>query len=255
MRLQDKVALVTGGGRGIGAAIARRFAQEGADVCLVSRTEAELEAQAQWIASQTGRAALPVVCDVSNPADVERAVAVAEERFGRIDILVNAAGISVAAPSTDLSFDRWKACLNINLDGTFLFCQAVGRGMIGRGQGGKVINITSVVAHAGIPERATYAASKGGVRQLTQALAVEWAKHNIQVNAISPGFIMTEIVRDYIQRGIHKPEKLVARIPAGRMGQPDDIAGPAVFLASSDSDYVTGTILIVDGGFLANGYV
>ncbi|WP_062306717.1 SDR family NAD(P)-dependent oxidoreductase [Alicyclobacillus sendaiensis] len=255
MRLNNKVALVTGGGRGIGAAIARRFAQEGADVCLVSRTQAELEAQAEWITAHTGRRALPVVCDVSNPADAWRAVATAEERWGRIDILVNAAGISVAAPSADLSFDRWKACLNVNLDGTFLFCQAVGRGMIARGQGGKIINITSIVAHAGIPERATYAASKGGVRQLTQALAVEWAKHNIQVNAISPGFIMTEIVRDYIERGIHKPEKLVARIPAGRMGQPEDIAGPAVFLASNDSDYVTGTILIADGGFLANGYV
>ncbi|WP_206831629.1 SDR family NAD(P)-dependent oxidoreductase [Alicyclobacillus fructus] len=255
MRLQHKVALVTGGGRGIGAAIARRFALEGADVCLVSRTEAELERQAERIASETGRAALPLVGDVSNPADVERVVAEAEARFGRIDILVNAAGISVAAPSTDLSFERWKTCLNINLDGTFLFCQAVGRGMIARGQGGKIINITSIVAHAGIPERATYAASKGGVRQLTQALAVEWAKYNIQVNAISPGFIMTEIVRDYIRRGIHNPEKLVQRIPAGRMGEVEDIAGPAVFLASSDSDYVTGTILIADGGFLANGYV
>ncbi|SIS83831.1 gluconate 5-dehydrogenase/2-deoxy-D-gluconate 3-dehydrogenase [Alicyclobacillus vulcanalis] len=255
MRLLNKVALVTGGGRGIGAAIARRFAQEGADICLVSRTEAELLGQAEWISRETGRQALPCVCDVSNPSDVERAVAAAEAQFGRIDILVNAAGISVAAPSTELSYERWKACLNINLDGTFLFCQAVGRGMIARGQGGKIINITSIVAHAGIPERATYAASKGGVRQLTQALAVEWAKHNIQVNAISPGFIMTEIVRDYIRRGIHKPEKLVARIPAGRMGEVDDIAGPAVFLASSDSDYVTGTILVADGGFLANGYV
>lgn len=127
--------------------------------------------------------------------------------------------------------------------------------MIERGEGGKIINITSIVAHAAIPERAAYAASKGGVMQLTQNLAVEWAKHNIQVNAISPGFIRTEIVQDLINKGIHQPEKMIARIPAGRLGEVDDLAGPAVFLASSDSDYVTGVILKADGGWLANGYV
>lgn len=126
--------------------------------------------------------------------------------------------------------------------------------MIASGQGGKVINITSIVSHAAIPERAAYAASKGGVKQLTQNLAVEWGKYGIQVNNISPGFIITEIVRDYIAKGVHKPEKMIARIPAGRMGEVDDIVGPAIFLASSESDYVTGTTLIVDGGWLANGY-
>lgn len=111
------------------------------------------------------------------------------------------------------------------------------------------------MSHAAIPQRAAYAASKGGVKQLTQNFALEWAPYNIQVNSISPGFIVTEIVRDFIAKGIHKPEKMIARIPAGRMGEVEDIAGPAVFLASSDSDYVTGTTLIVDGGFLTNGYV
>ncbi|GMA57259.1 NAD(P)-dependent dehydrogenase (short-subunit alcohol dehydrogenase family) [Alicyclobacillus sacchari] len=255
MRLQDKVALVTGGGRGIGAAIARRMASEGAKVCLVSRTQAELQAQAAWIREHTEADVLVAVGDVGNPEDVERTVREAVAHFGHIDILVNCAGISIAHASVDLPFERWKQCLNVNLDGTFLYCQAVGKRMIERGQGGKIINITSLVAHAAIPERAAYAASKGGVKQLTQNLALEWAKYNIQVNTISPGFIMTEIVRDYIARGVHKPEKMVARIPAGRMGEVDDIAGPAVFLASSDSNYMTGTTLLVDGGFLANGYV
>ncbi|WP_067935646.1 SDR family NAD(P)-dependent oxidoreductase [Alicyclobacillus kakegawensis] len=255
MRLQHRVALVTGGGRGIGAAIARRMADEGADVCLVSRTFSELEEQARWIEENTGRRALPATADVRRPEDVRQTVRTALEAFGKIDILVNCAGISVADASEELSFEQWKECLDINLDGTFLYCQEVGRHMIERGQGGKIINITSVVAHAAIPGRAAYAASKGGVKQLTQNLAVEWGKHNIQVNSITPGYIYTEIFRRFVEQGVHQPEKLEARIPAGRMGRVEDIAGPAVFLASSDSDYVTGTTLIVDGGVLANGYI
>lgn len=127
--------------------------------------------------------------------------------------------------------------------------------MIERGGGGKIVNITSIVAHAAIPQRAAYAASKGGVMQLTQNLAVEWAPHNIQVNAISPGFIRTEIVQELIAKGIHKPHLMEARIPAGRMGEVEDRVGPAVFLSSSMSDYVTGIILKADGGWLANGYI
>ena len=161
----------------------------------------------------------------------------------------------MVSPSTGLSLERWHQGLRTNLDGTFLYCREVGRHMIERGMGGKIINITSIVAHAAIPERAAYAASKGGVKQLTQNLAVEWAKHGIQVNAITPGYIMTDLFRDLVERGVHNPEKVIARIPAGRMGEGADIAGPAVWLASSDSDYVTGTTVIVDGGVLANGYV
>ncbi|WP_083511859.1 SDR family NAD(P)-dependent oxidoreductase [Alicyclobacillus acidiphilus] len=255
MRLANKIALITGGGRGIGAGIARRMAQEGADVILVSRTMAELVKQEEWIRNNTSADVLVLEGDVSSPADVNRTVDAAIAKFGRIDILVNCAGVSLAHPSVDLPFEDWKRVLNINLDGTFLYCQAVGKTMIERGQGGKIINITSLVSHAAIPQRAAYAASKGGVKQLTQNFALEWAPYNIQVNSISPGFIVTEIVRDFIAKGIHKPEKMIARIPAGRMGEVEDIAGPAVFLASSDSDYVTGTTLIVDGGFLTNGYV
>lgn len=255
MRLAGKVAVITGAGRGIGGAIARGMAKEGADVCLVSRTESELAKQVAWIEAHCDVKAQSVQADVSVPSDVEHMVSAVTSTLGNVDILVNCAGISMAAPSESLSEDNWRKCLSINLDGTFFCCQQIGRNMIARGTGGKIINITSIVSHAAIPERAAYAASKGAVKQLTQNLAVEWAKYNIQVNSISPGFIITEIVRDYIERGIHKPEKMIARIPSGRMGEVEDLVGPAVFLASSDSDYVTGTTLIVDGGWLANGYV
>lgn len=255
MRLQGKVAVVTGSGRGIGGAMARGFAREGANVVLVSRTMSQLKEQEAWIRANTPASVLSVEADVGSEEDVQRIVEESLNAFGKIDILANCAGITMVSPSESLSLENWHKCLRINLDGTFLCSKKVGAHMIERGEGGKIINITSIVAHAAIPERAAYAASKGGVMQLTQNLAVEWAEHNIQVNAISPGFIRTEIVQDLIDRGIHKPERMVARIPAGRLGEVDDLVGPAIFLASQDSNYVTGTILKVDGGWLANGYV
>jgi NAD(P)-dependent dehydrogenase (short-subunit alcohol dehydrogenase family) len=255
MRLKGKVAVITGSGRGIGGAMARGFAREGANVVLISRTMSQLKDQEVWIRANTSSSVLTIEADVGNESDVQRIVDDSLIAFGRIDILANCAGITMVSPSESLSLDNWHKCLRINLDGTFLCCQKVGAHMIERGEGGKIINITSIVAHAAIPERAAYAASKGGVMQLTQNLGVEWAEHNIQVNAISPGFIRTEIVQDLISKGIHKPDRMIARIPAGRLGEVEDLVGPALFLATSDSDYVTGTILKVDGGWLANGYV
>lgn len=254
MLLENKVAVVTGSGRGIGAAIARGYASEGAAVVLISRTMDQLTAQAERIRGQYHVPVLTVACDVSQEDQVESMVAQVVEKFGRIDILANAAGITMVSASEELSLENWHKCLSINLDGTFLCCKHIGKHMIERG-GGKIVNITSIVAHAAIPKRAAYAASKGGVMQLTQNLAVEWAKYNIQVNAISPGFIRTEIVQDLIDKGIHKPELMVARIPAGRMGEVEDMSGPANFLSSSMSDYVTGIMLKADGGWLANGYI
>ncbi|MDP5274056.1 SDR family NAD(P)-dependent oxidoreductase [Chengkuizengella axinellae] len=254
MRLKDKVAVVTGSGRGIGAAIARGFAQEGAHIVLISRTASQLEKQAEFI-KQYGVQHLSIEADISKEKDVISIRKKVMEQLGRIDILVNAAGITMVSKSEELSLENWTKCLDINLTGTFLMCKELGGQMIEAANGGKIINITSIVSHAGIPERAAYSSSKGGVKQLSQTLAVEWAKHNIQVNTISPGFIVTEIVRDLISKGIHKPEKMVARIPAGRMGEVEDLAGPAIFLASSESNYVSGTTLIVDGGWMANGYV
>ncbi|WP_199616046.1 SDR family NAD(P)-dependent oxidoreductase [Paenibacillus alkalitolerans] len=255
MLLQGKVAIVTGAGRGIGAAIARGYAREGASVVLASRTMEQIEEQAERIRAEYGASVLPVACDVKEEAQVEELVRKTVEAFGSIDILANCAGITMVSPSEELTLENWHKCLSINLDGTFLCCKHAGKQMIAQGQGGKIVNITSIVAHAAIPQRAAYAASKGGVMQLTQNLAVEWAKHNIQVNAISPGFIRTEIVQALIEKGVHKPAVLEARIPAGRMGETEDMIGPALFLSSSMSDYVTGTIIKADGGWLANGYV
>lgn len=253
MLLEKKVAVVTGAGRGIGGAIARGYAKEGAAVVLVSRTAGQLQEQAELIRGRYGVPVLTVPCDVSREDEVQAMVEKALAEFGRIDILANCAGITMVAPSEELTLENWHKCLNINLDGTFLCSKHVGAHMIGRGGGGKIVNITSIVAHAAIPQRAAYAASKGGVMQLTQNLAVEWAKHNIQVNAISPGFIRTEASQALIDKGIHKPELMEVRIPAGRMGEVDDMIGPAVFLSSAMSDYVTGIILKADGGYLASG--
>ncbi|GGI98396.1 MAG: SDR family oxidoreductase [Chloroflexi bacterium] len=255
MRLQGKIALVTGGGRGIGAAIARGFAAEGARVAVLARTEAELLARARRIQEETGAEVLPIVGDVSREDDAIAAIAKVVQHFGGIDILVNCAGVSIAADSHQLTDDDWDRCLRINLYGTFYFCKHAGARMIQQGRGGSIINITSITAHAAIPRRAAYAASKGGVMQLTQNLAVEWARHGIRVNNITPGFIWTEIFDQYVKRGVHQPEKLEARIPLGRLGKPEDLVGPALFLASEDSRYVTGTTLVVDGGWLANGYI
>lgn len=255
MRLQNKTAVVTGAGRGIGAAIARGFAKEGANLVLISRTQSELEAQKhQMLQANPNLRCLIITCDVTDETAIINARQRIVDKFGVIDILVNAAGITMVSDSQKLSLENWHKCIDINLTGTFLMCREIGDEMINN-KTGKIINITSITSHTGIPQRAAYSASKGGVKQLTETLAVEWAKHNIQVNNISPGFIITEMVQKLIDKGVHKPEKLSARIPAGRMGRVDDLVGPAIFLASNESDYVTGHTLIVDGGWLANGYL
>ncbi|HHT36401.1 MAG: glucose 1-dehydrogenase [Candidatus Wallacebacter cryptica] len=252
--LKGKTAVVTGAGRGIGGAIARGLGQEGANVVLVSRTREQLEEQAEIIEGY-GVETLIVPADVASEADVKKVVDEAVKRFGSVDILVNAAGITMVSKSEELSLENWFKCININLTGTFLMCREVGRVMIEQGKGGKIVNITSLVAHTGIQQRAAYSSSKGGVMQLTQALAAEWGRYNIQVNNISPGYIITEMVQELIDRGVHNPDLMAKRTPAGRMGQVDDLVGPAVFLCSSMSDFVTGHTLIVDGGWLSNGHL
>jgi len=252
--VSGKVAIVTGAGRGIGAAIARGLAKEGAHVVLVSRTRSQLEEQVLQI-TEHGVRALAAEADVAVEADVKRVVQETVDNFGTVDILVNAAGISMVAQSDELSLENWDKCLDINLTGTFLMCREVGRVMIAQGRGGKIVNITSLVAHTGIQQRAAYAASKGGVKQLTQTLAAEWGRYKINVNNISPGYIITEMVQKLIDKGIHQPEKMARRTPLGRMGQPEDLVGPAIFLCSPLSDFVTGHTLVVDGGWLANGHL
>lgn len=255
MRFKDKTIVVTGSGRGIGAEIAKGFAREGGRMVLVSRTAEQLADQARYIRDTYGVPVLEVKADVADLEKVERMTQRVIEEFGTIDVLINCAGMAMVAPSFELTEEQWHTCLKVNLDSAFFCSQRIGRQMMESGRGGKIVNITSIAAHAGLPERAAYGASKGGVMQLTQTLAVEWGKHNIQVNAITPGFIWTESLQTLIDRGVHKPERMTVRIPAGRLGRAQDIVGPALFLSSADADYVTGTVLKVDGGWLANGYV
>lgn len=244
-RLTQKVALVTGAGRGIGSGIALGYAREGADVVLISRNADELAAVADEIAG-LGRAALVAPADVRDQAAVQRAVDQAVERFGGIDILVNAAGIPMVAPSTELPLEDWQRAIDINLSGTFICCQAVGRVMVARGRGA-IVNIGSLQSFQGFPNRVAYAASKGGVVQLTRALAVEWAPHGVRVNAIAPGLILTDFSRrPNSDAGKHE---LAKSFPLGRVGMPADVAGACLYLASDRlSGFVTGATLDVNGG-------
>ena len=252
-RLTNRVAIVTGAGRGIGRGIALAYAREGADLVLFSRSAPELEAVAAE-AQAAGRRAIAVAGDVRAAADAQRAVERALAEFGRVDALVNAAGIPMVAPSAELPLEDWQRAIDTNLTGTFLFCQAAGRAMIGQGRGA-IVNISSLQAFQGFPQRAAYAASKGGITQLTQALAVEWAPLGVRVNAIAPGWIRTPLQDRLVAEGKLDRAPIIARTPARRIGEVDDIAGPAVFLASDEAAFVVGATLVVDGGWLAYGYL
>jgi NAD(P)-dependent dehydrogenase (short-subunit alcohol dehydrogenase family) len=247
--LTRKTAIVTGASRGIGEAIVKGFANAGADLILVSRKRADLENVAKEIVG-IGRKAFPVVADISVPEDIQRAVDATLKIFPRIDILVNNAGISpVLKRAEELGLNEWENILRVNLTGTFLFCQAVGKVMIQQG-GGKIINMVSVGAIVGFPRHVGYCATKGGILQLTKVLALDWARFNIQVNAIGPSYLETELTKG-MRESKAISENLLRRTPMGRFGKPEEVVGAAVYLASDASSYVTGQTLFVDGGWLA----
>ncbi len=245
MRLEGKVALVTGSGRGIGRETALTLAREGADV-IVNDLSIETAEKVAGEVRALGRRALPVVADVSNSGDVNRMVEQAVSEFKRIDILVNNAGIIRVARSESLGEADWDKIMDVNLKGQFLCAQAVGRHMIRQRQG-KIINIVSMAGHRGNPKGLAYAVSKGGVLQLTRTLGVEWARYNINVNSVTPGMTLTELVKD---SGVDV-EAMAKKIPIGRANKPENIANAILFLASSESDNIVGQDIVVDGGLLA----
>jgi len=249
--LNQQVALVTGGGRGLGRSIALALAQAGSDLALVSRTEAELKEVSDEVrACDDERKVLTIVADLSDFAQILRVIEKMIAEFGRIDILVNNAGRNIRSPAEDFSIQDWDAVMNINLKAAFLMAQAVGRVMIRQGKG-KIINIASLTSFIGLPNMVAYCASRGGVQQMTKALAVEWAKYGIQVNAIAPGYFLTKQTQPLFE-DVKKKEWILSKIPMGRIGDiKKDLGGVVIFLASPASDYMTGQTIILDGGWMA----
>ena len=248
--LRGKTALVTGGGTGIGRAIALAFGEAGANVAVCGRRLEPCEETCAQV-RKFGVEALGVKCDVGEPADVERLVGDVKGRFSRIDILVNNAAIAGSSkPLLEISVEEWGRTLAVNLTGVILCTQAVARHMVGEG-GGKIINIASVLAFKAAPHSSDYCASKGGVLQLTRVMALELARHKIQVNAICPGYFHTDFAPDLPATeadAIAWAKK--KRIPGSRLGDPSEIGPMAVFLASRASDYVIGSSFVVDGGVM-----
>ena len=245
--LSERVAVVTGGNGGIGLGIATGLAGAGARLVIAARNQAKSEAAVAKLAA-AGAQAIAVETDVAQERDWKRVVQRTLERFGRIDILVNNAGVLLGKPPESYTLEEWRSIIDINLTGAFIGAQAVFPTMKQQG-GGKIINIASLTSTFGSPFNVPYTASKGGILQLTRGLATAWAVHNIQVNAVAPGWIDTELATGVRARVPGFNEKVVARTPAGRWGQPEDFAGVAVFLASRASDYVTGASIPVDGGY------
>ena len=246
--LTGRVAVVTGGNGGIGLGMAKGLAAAGAAVVLAARNAEKAEAAV----AELGGKCVFIALDVADEASCREMIARVAEQSGRLDVLVNNAGTSIRKPPQNYSAAEWHAVLETNLTGAFLCSQAAHPIMKGSG-GGKMINIGSMFALFGSGYAAPYAASKGALVQLTKSLAVAWAEDNIQVNAVLPGWIDTELTRDARRQvaGLH--ERVLARTPAGRWGVPEDLAGIAVFLASAASDFITGAAIPVDGGFSAMG--
>jgi 2-deoxy-D-gluconate 3-dehydrogenase len=246
-KLDERVALVTGASTGLGAAIAVALAGAGAQVACHGNTRSP-DATCEQI-NNAGGAAQAISGDLSRPDTAKKLVSETLERFGRLDILVNNAGTIRRAPAVEYSEEDWATVLEVNLSSVFRLSQLAGRWMIENGRGGKIVNIASLLSFQGGVTVPAYAASKGGVAQLTKALANEWAKHGINVNAIAPGYMRTTNTAA-LQADEVRNRQILERIPAGRWGEAEDVAGAAVFLASAASDYVNGHVLVVDGGWL-----
>lgn len=247
--LNGRVAMITGGNGGIGLGMARGLAGAGAKIAIAAR-DADKSRAAVADLEKRGAEAIAITLDVADEASVDRAVAATAERFGRLDILVNNAGINIRGPAQDLRTVDWYKVLNTNLTGAFL-CAKAAYPIMKKNGGGKIINIGSMLSIFGMGPAPAYGASKGGIVQLTKSLACAWAADNIQANAVLPGWIDTDLTRGARQQisGLH--DYVITRTPARRWGTMDDLAGIAVFLASSASDFITGAAIPVDGGYAA----
>lgn len=244
--LTGRVAIISGGSMGLGLQMAEGLADMGASLAICARKKQRCQEAAEALRSR-GVRTLALECDVKDKASIERVVEETLAEFGHIDILINNAGVSWGASVEEMTLEQWDKVLSTNLTGTFLFCQAVGKTMTAQGSG-KIINIASVAGLRGGPadlQAIGYHASKGGVIAFTKDLACKWAPHNIQVNSIAPGWFPTHMSEWVIE---NRKESLLAKIPLGRFGGDDDLKGAAIFLASDASAYVTGHVLVVDGG-------
>jgi NAD(P)-dependent dehydrogenase (short-subunit alcohol dehydrogenase family) len=248
--LNGKVAIVSGGGRGIGLKMAEGLAEVGANIVLCSRKAENCEKAAQDL-GKLGVKTLAMACDVKSPASIQSVVDKTLEEFGRLDILVNNSGVTWGASPENHSLEGWEKVMNTNLTGPFLFSQIAGRAMI-RQKSGSIINIASVMGVIGmesdVADAIAYSASKGALITFTKDLAAKWAKHNIRVNAIAPGWFPTDMTHWVLD---HHGKKILSLVPMGRFGEPEELKGAVVYLASEASKYVTGIVLPVDGGQLA----
>ena len=250
--LTGRCAVVTGASRGLGESIALALGEAGANLVLISRTQASLEEVAGRIREKSSVKVKPLAADVTSREEIERVLDETLQSFGSVDILVNNAGVNVKKNFFDISEDEWDYVLNTNLKGAYICSQVIGRQMV-KQKSGKVVNIASLGSLFALVHSSPYCASKGALVQLTKVLAVEWAPFNVNVNAIAPGYIETEMVKEAMKKKEDLRQNIINRTPQKRFGKPEEIASAVVFLASDAASYITGALLSVDGGMSAFG--
>jgi NAD(P)-dependent dehydrogenase (short-subunit alcohol dehydrogenase family) len=249
--VSDKVVIITGSGRGLGATLAHGLATVGASVMVCARTQADVERTADEIARNGGTVAGAIV-DISNQASCQALIDQTVARFGRVDVLVNNAAIDIIQPAEDVAEDAWDQVIDINLKGYFLCSQLAARQMFAQGSGGSIISISSICSSIAVPGLTAYSAAKGGVNQLARVMAVEWAQRGVRVNVVAPGYLENVMQGATDEHARAEKQRHIATFtPMARRGRPGEVLGPVIFLASDASSYVTGAVLYVDGGYTA----
>ena len=249
MRLENKVAVITGSSSGIGSAIALAFAKEGAAVAVDYRSHPDEAKEIVEQVERFGGRAISVHADVSSPEDVKNLIQKAVEEFGRLDVMINNAGMEEKMPFLETPLDVWNKTIAVNLTGAWLGCQEAAKQMVSQGGSGRILNISSVHEDLPMPTNSPYCATKGGLRMLMRTIAVELAPHNITVNNIAPGAVDTPMDA-HLEEDANKLKQLLSEIPLRRMGKPEEVAALAVYLASDDAAYVTGSTFVIDGGMM-----